>query len=447
MENTFLLVAHGINDNFLRACDKSLDIVLDVCRFITPTFMSIALIFSIGRGYISGHGLQIDFSPIIKALSLFLLLFFYQDLMNVLGGGIKAVTQLFDGEANVGEALQQLTTPPSMAAAAQSDNVSQSDMVEHGGNMFTQMYNAVSNFSLMNLITQFFTGTTVMLIRQIVLFIRQFILGFLYVIGPIAICLSVIPAFSGLAGKWLQNFIAVQFWALTMNLLDLIYSNFADTNTTAGGIFGGTENPGQYLNDVHFLLMSVAFIILYCMVPTLTGHFIGSTATQNFMSAAVGVAAGAASAVGGVVAPAAIGGGFSGMAGRAMGFGSGGGGATSMSSGSTPSMSMGGDGGASIRYNGGSATAASTRAFSGGTGSSDSGSSGSDSSGSSLPTMGNASGASVRNNQDTYASIGSYKLENFRSGSSDSLPPMGYGGSASARNAYDDEELFFDDDN
>ncbi|WP_066833958.1 hypothetical protein [Rufibacter ruber] len=209
MEAVLLFVAHGIDDSFLRACDRSLETVLDVCRFITPTFMSIALIISIGRGYLSGNGLQIDFSPIIKALALFLVLFFYQDLMNVLGAGIKGVTQLFDGSGNVGEALQKLTTPPGIAAAAQSDNVAQTDVVEQGGAWYSKIYNSIANFSLMNLITRFFTTTTVMLVRQIVLFIRQFVLGFLYVIGPIAICLSVIPAFSGLAGKWMQNFIAV----------------------------------------------------------------------------------------------------------------------------------------------------------------------------------------------------------------------------------------------
>ncbi|WP_181307946.1 hypothetical protein [Rufibacter sp. XAAS-G3-1] len=370
MEAVLLFVAHGIDDSFLRACDRSLETVLAVCRFITPTFMSIALIISIGRGYLSGHGLQIDFSPIIKALALFLVLFFYQDLMNVLGAGIKGVTQLFDGSGNVGEALQKLTTPPGIAAAAQSDHVAQTDVVEQGGAWYSKIYNSIANFSLMNLITQFFTTTTVMLVRQIVLFIRQFVLGFLYVIGPIAICLSVIPAFSGLAGKWMQNFIAVQFWALTMNLLDLIYSNFADQNTAVGGVFGGMLTPGQGFNDVQFLLMSVAFIILYCMVPTLTGYFIGSTAVQGFLGAAVGVAAGAASTAAGVVAPPAAGGGVSGVLGRAMGFSnSGGGGAGSGSlggetgsgsvfSGAAPAMPTSGGAGTSVRYNGSMATAA-----------------------------------------------------------------------------------------
>ncbi|WP_157433308.1 hypothetical protein [Adhaeribacter aquaticus] len=366
-----LFVAHGINDDFLRACDRSLETVLDVCRFITPTFMSIALIISIGRGYLSGHGLQIDFSPIVKALALFLLLFFYQDLMNILGAGIKGVTALFDGSENVGVALQKLTTPPGIAAAAQSDNIAPADVVEQGGTWYAKIYNSIANFSIMHIITQFFTSTTVMLVRQIVLFIRQFVLGFLYVIGPITICLSVIPAFSGLAGKWLQNFIAVQFWALTMNLLDLIYTNFATQDTTVGGVFGGLTDPGQSMDDIKFLLMSVSFIILYCMVPTLTSYIIGSTAVQGFMSAAVGMAAGAAGSAVGVLSPAAYGGGVSGALGRALGFGSPGGGGSgnsgggsysnAFSGGSTaPSMATGGAATAPVRYNGSINSTAST---------------------------------------------------------------------------------------
>ncbi|KAA5539647.1 hypothetical protein [Adhaeribacter rhizoryzae] len=340
MVTQLLFVAHGINDSFLRACDQSLETVLIICRFITPTFMSIALLISIGRGYLSGHGLQIDFSPVIKALTLFLLLFFYQDLMNILGAGIKAVTQLFDGTENVGEALQKLTTPPGIAAAAQSDNVAPSDVVEQGGAWYSKIYNSIASFSIMNLITQFFTTTTVLIVRQTVLFIRQFILGFLYVIGPIAICLSVVPAFSGLAIKWLQNFIAVQFWALTMNLLDLIYANFAEQNTIASGMFGSMAMADQSYNDAQFLLMSVAFIILYIMVPTLTSYFIGSTAVQSFMGAAVGMAAGAAATAGAVAFPAAAGGGASSALGRAMGFtNTGGSGSVKFTSSSSPGFS------------------------------------------------------------------------------------------------------------
>ncbi|MFB9865668.1 hypothetical protein [Rufibacter immobilis] len=369
METSLLFVAHGIHDGFLRACDESLETVLAICRFITPTFMSIALLVSIGRGYLSGHGLQMDLSPVVKALALFLVLFFYRDLTDILGAGIKGVTQLFDGPGNVGEALQKLTAPPGIAAAAQADTVAPSEVVEQGGAWYSKIYHSIANFSLMNLITEFFTTTTVLFIRQIVLFIRQFVLGFLYVVGPLAICLSVVPAFSGLAGKWLQNFIAVQFWALTMNLLDLIYTNFADQNTTVGGVLGGMVLPGQTYNDAQFLVMSVAFIILYCMVPTLTSYFIGSTAVQSFMGAVVGMAAGAAATAGAVVFPPATGGGATGALGRAMGFGN----AMIPNSGSlqegvpptseggksqyTPNMSSGNAGTAPVRYSGGASMA------------------------------------------------------------------------------------------
>ncbi|WP_207435964.1 hypothetical protein [Sabulibacter ruber] len=321
METRLLFVAHGINEGFLRACDQSLETVLAVCRFITPTFMGIALVVSIGRGYLSGHGLRMDLSPVVKALALFLVLFFYRDLTHVLGAGIKGVTHLFDGSGNVGEALQRLTAPPGVAAAAQSDAVAPAEVVEQGGAWYAKIYHRLASFSLMNLITELFTTTTVLLIRQVVLFLRQFVLGFLYVVGPLAICLSVVPAFAGLAGKWLQHFIAVQFWALTMNLLDLIYTNFAEQSTTAGGVLGGLVTPGQAFTDVQFLLMSVAFILLYCMVPTLTGYFIGSTAVQSFMGTVLGMAAGAAGTAVTIASPPAYGGGASGALGRAMGFG------------------------------------------------------------------------------------------------------------------------------
>jgi hypothetical protein len=319
------MVAYGIDPGFLRACDQTLQVVLTACRFITPSLMGIALLYTIGRGFISGSGLAMDWGPIIKATWIFFLLFFYQTLMDTLGAGIAAFTALFATNQSAAEALRDLTTPPAVAAAARNDSMGIGDIVSGASALMTSISETLSTFTFSGLMTRLFTATTVLIIRKIMTFIQQFILGFLYVCGPIAMTLSVVPTFGQLAMKWLQNFLAVQMWGLTFVLLDTLYKFYAESARAPGGLFGNIVNgPQQSVDDQMFMLTSVAFVLLYVMVPYLTSMFIGSSAAQGFIGSMTGMAVGAATATAGVVAPG--GGGLSSAVGRALGNGGGGGG-------------------------------------------------------------------------------------------------------------------------
>ncbi|TGD76986.1 hypothetical protein [Hymenobacter wooponensis] len=341
MMSNFLMVAYGIDPGFLRACDQTLAIVLTACRFLTPSLMGIALLYTIGRGFISGSGLAMDWGPIIKATWIFFLLFFYQSLIDTLGTGIAAFTALFSTDQSAAEALSALTTPPAVAAAASNDNIGMGDIVSGAAAMISSISDTLSSFTFSGIMTRLFTATTVLIVREIMTFLQQFILGFLYVSGPIAMTLSVIPAFGQLAMKWLQNFIAVQMWGLTFVLLDTMYGFFADTQRVAGGILA-SGGPAQSVDDTKFMLMSVAFVMLYIIVPYLTSMFIGSSAVQGFAGQMAGMAMGAATTVAGVAAPG--GGGLASAVGRAMGNAGGGGSSGSGSAGSSGGSSGGGGG-------------------------------------------------------------------------------------------------------
>ncbi|WP_460615633.1 hypothetical protein [Hymenobacter seoulensis] len=336
------MVAYGIDPGFLRACDQTLQVVLTACRFITPSLMGIALLYTIGRGFISGSGLAMDWGPIIKATWIFFLLFFYQTLMDTLGTGIAAFTALFATNQSAAEALRDLTTPPAVAAAARNDSMGIGDIVSGASALMTSISETLSTFTFSGLMTRLFTATTVLIIRKIMTFIQQFILGFLYVCGPIAMTLSVIPSFGQLAMKWLQNFLAVQMWGLTFVLLDTLYKFYAESARAPGGLFGNIVNgPQQSVDDQMFMLTSVAFVLLYVMVPYLTSLFIGSSAAQGFIGSMTGMAVGAATAAAGVVAPG--GGGLSSAVGRALGNGGGGGNRGGGSSGSSAAPSASAD--------------------------------------------------------------------------------------------------------
>ena len=355
MSSCYLMVAYGADPGFLSACDQTLQIVLRACRFITPTFMLIALLYTIGRGFISGNGLAMDWGPIIKAVWIFFLLFFYKELVDTLSSGVANFTRLF--------ALPNGSTAASMMGATISagETLSQKTVVEQATDEISNLLKTITSFSLTNILLQLITGEVVLLVRQIMQFIQQFILGFLFVCGPISICLSVVPAFGQLAMKWLQNFLAVQLWGLSFALLDLLYTFYTATNTTFGGAFSGPLSPTSAETDTKQLIVSVAFIMLYLLVPYLTSLIIGSSAAQGFVGSVVGMAASAAAAGAGVAAGAAGGGhGVSGAIGRAMGGGSAGGGSGGgdTGGGGGGSNSGGGGGGDSSSGSGGSSASA-----------------------------------------------------------------------------------------
>ncbi|WP_135498405.1 hypothetical protein [Hymenobacter elongatus] len=348
MSGCYLMVAYGADPGFLSACDQTLQIVLRACRYITPTFMLIALLYTIGRGFISGHGLAMDWGPILKAVWIFFLLFFYKELIDTLSTGIAGFTRMFatpDGSTAASALGATIST---------SETLSQKTVVEQGVQEITNLLKTITSFSLTNILLQLITGEVVLLIRQIMQFIQQFILGFLFVCGPISLCLSVVPAFGQLAIKWLQNFIAVQLWGLSFALLDLLYTFYTASNSTFGGVFSG---PVAAESDTRQLIVSVAFIMLYLMVPYLTSLFIGSSAAQGFVGSVVGMATSAAAAGAGVSAGMAGGGhGVSGAIGRAMG--SGGGNSGSSSGGGGGDSGGSSSGGAGPAPSGGSSASA-----------------------------------------------------------------------------------------
>ena len=334
-----LMVAYGVDASFLTACDQTLSTVLSACNVLTPALMGIALLYTVGRGYLTGNGLAMDWGPILKATWIFFLLFFYQSLIDTLSVGIQGFTELIAPDQSAAAALSKLTSE-ALTGQAATGTMGQSDVVQQSPGMLEQFSTFFSSFNLTAVLTHLFTGAVVLVIRKIMEFIQQFVLGFLYVSGPIALTLSMVPSFGQLAMKWLQNFIAVQMWGLSFALLDRMYSAYSlSAQHSTSGLLGSMVNAvGPASTDnAKYMIMSVGIIAMYLMVPYLTSLIIGSSAAQSFAGSVVGMAVGAASAAAGVAAGAggAPGGGVSGAIGRAMSSGGGGGGGAAGDGGGT----------------------------------------------------------------------------------------------------------------
>ncbi|QKG55006.1 hypothetical protein [Hymenobacter sp. BRD67] len=91
----FLLVGMDLDTDFITAAEGALRKVLQACQlYLIPPFLSVALLYTVGRGYLQGGQLRLDFSPLLKALFVYFILFFYRDFMDLIGGAIGAFSSL-----------------------------------------------------------------------------------------------------------------------------------------------------------------------------------------------------------------------------------------------------------------------------------------------------------------------------------------------------------------
>ena len=77
--------------------------------------------------------------------------------------------------------------------------------------------------------------------------------------------------------KWLQSYLTVQFWSVTLIILDTLVSEF---NTLyLNGLLFTNE-----LGAANFALVSLVIVILYFLVPHLTSYYLGHSHAAIFQS-------------------------------------------------------------------------------------------------------------------------------------------------------------------
>ncbi|QKG59057.1 hypothetical protein GKZ68_20460 (plasmid) [Hymenobacter sp. BRD128] len=290
---------------FQTALHNSTVQMVTICQnYITPIALVIAMLTSIGRGYLTGASLRMDLSPIIRGVAIWVALAYYMEWVQLpyqgVEGIISAMHTASGGATGVGSALYQTlhTSGWQSATPAPGQVGTANQMIDNNPSFFSQAWDMIQNFNIMSLITRFVTNATIELVRLVFLFVRQFVLGFIIMAGPFAMSLGIIPAFSQLFKHWLQNYFSVLLWGVTFSMLDMLYSYWSQSqNLGSGGSVGAavTEAIG-----VQQLVYTVSFLVLYCMVPYLTSLVIGGSATQGFFGAFAGVATGAATAAAGV---------------------------------------------------------------------------------------------------------------------------------------------------
>ncbi|MDU0372089.1 hypothetical protein ACFPAF_16930 [Hymenobacter endophyticus] len=304
------------------AYDAAYNIIVLCLTQILPTLMMMTLTYTVSRGYLLSGSLQIDLGALFKLFFIAIALVSYRELAPMIGGMVGAVTDLireplkgksaYDTLMLMQNAMTGTPTGPTAEEVLNGD-ASLTDLLTDAKQQFSQIVDALTNFSIESLLYRFVTQSTVLLVRNIMLYIRMFALGFLFCAGPISIVLSAIPPFGSLWRHWLQNYITIQLWSVTFALLDVLFNAFSDAKTIGTGGFNNVLS-GQ--NNAEYLIACIVFIIMYFMVPSMTSWVIGSSAVQGFVGAVAGAASAVASTGVSVASPMAAGGGMADAAGR-----------------------------------------------------------------------------------------------------------------------------------
>jgi hypothetical protein len=284
----------SVNPGFLTSIEALMNMVRYSCMLVVPSFVLIQLIVSLARGFTWADGVRVDYAAVVKGFILLVSLFFYAEVMGLISGAIGGFAGFIVQPDNIYQNLDILGSGVPQQPPPAEEGVA---------GYIDQAVEWIGSFNLHYWLQSLVVGGVASVARKLIEVFRQSLLGFLYVVGPIALSLSALPGFGGLLRKWFQNYFSVQCWSITLiildNLVDL-YTTISQARTSA--MTGGSLPEASEKIDI--LLITIVITLLYFMVPYLTSLFVGQTSSAMFNSKMIslGTAAATLGGRGGMVA-------------------------------------------------------------------------------------------------------------------------------------------------
>lgn len=172
-------------------------------------------------------------------------------------------------------------------------------------------YLAKQSFNYSNWAVQLFSGGFTYLVKVCIEYLREFILGFLICVAPLALFFSVIPGFDSLRQQWLSRWLNLTCWSITISILEYLYLQSADTilgQTAAAaqslGLVSSSYGEGMEQIDIlyaeiqqknfEFIVANFVLCVMYCMVPFLTSFYTNAESTGQMLTKVGGAVAGVA---------------------------------------------------------------------------------------------------------------------------------------------------------
>jgi hypothetical protein len=323
------------NSPFFTAVWKMADITRGVALMIIPLFLLIEFGVTFIRFFITGQSMNLLGRP-LWILLLFFLLFSYKPIMGFFNTVVTIVQNTVTGDvdpynvqANMvrinslraieerNKALPSMVIPPAPKNFSEmlqdgyrfkpstkpldaADQLAQNAQSQLGG--FEQVISGVLN--LPSVLTGLIGDATLLLLRQVIWGLSAILIGFVIVIGPLAVAFECIPGIGrGILKTWFETWLSLSCWPITMSILDTmsdIWMKSAINDTSVMMITGNSTAAVD--GAVANAFTPIMFIVAYIMTPKLTSLYAKGTGTtlwtgmvgalSTIKTAAVGIASG-----------------------------------------------------------------------------------------------------------------------------------------------------------
>lgn len=267
------------------------DLIRTKVLTLAAAMMVINLIWALGRTFLVSSDLTTDYTPVIRAIILTIVLTLYSDLMTIATGMMDVVTSIFSPKdpKEVLASLKAMTAKVDAAYTTANSNLWKdfdlsfdTDKMKKDIEIVLGVIGNTVEMVILKLVRLIAEGLT-LLVRAFVGKMQVLVVVFLSITGPIAILVSMIPGMQGAMGYWFRNLLHAKFWALTIGVLDNIVNFYVDNlidghitnmmnNATLEERFGAVFN----LVVVHYCVIGA-----YMATPLLTSAFIGGVTSSG----------------------------------------------------------------------------------------------------------------------------------------------------------------------
>ncbi len=153
----------------------------------------------------------------------------------------------------------------------------------NGGGLQMTMFNLLSLEMLSSL-----SYLLVMVVYEIFVVVQIIIQIFLYLLGPLAIVLSLFPTFYDIFKIWLANFCAVNFWSVLIAILFRLVETLTESST-----FQQAVASGDKVALWNAFILGVIITLMIVLIPKLSlVIFKGGTSAADMGTYATGITAG-----------------------------------------------------------------------------------------------------------------------------------------------------------
>lgn len=252
---------------------------------LAAALMVVNFIWALSRTFLISSDLTTDYTPVIRAIILTIVLTLYSDLLYIVTGMIDFVAGLFapKNPQEVLASLKALTAKVDGAFMSANTNLWKdfdlswdTDQMKKDIDIVLGVMGNSVEMIILKLVRLIAEGLT-LLIRAFVAKMQVLVVVFLGITGPIAILISMIPGYQGAFSYWFRNLLHAKFWAMTIGVLDNIVNFYVDNlvDTHIDNMMNNATLEQRFGAIFNLVVVHYCVIGAYLATPFLTNTFIG----------------------------------------------------------------------------------------------------------------------------------------------------------------------------